>query len=117
MSTTESPEQLAAAFAGVDLPYLSGQYEPVHDERFEVDLPVTGELPPGLRGSFVRNGPNPYFPPAGRYHVFDGDGMLHGVHLDGEGGVAYRNRWIDSRGLRYERIVGHAVFGGLGEFT
>ncbi len=117
MSTTESPEQLAAAFAGLDLPYLVGQYEPVHSERHEVDLPVSGELPAGLRGSFVRNGPNPYFPPTGRYHVFDGDGMLHGVRLDGEGGVAYRNRWVDSRGLRYERTVGHAVFGGLGEFT
>jgi len=30
--------------------------------------------------TIVRNGPNPQFP-RGRYHWFDGDGMLHGVHL------------------------------------
>ncbi len=117
MSTTESPAELSAAFEGVDLGYLRGQYEPVHDERHDVDLEVTGVLPAGLRGAYLRNGPNPYFPPPGRYHVFDGDGMLHGVYLDGEGGASYRNRWVDSRGLRYERSVGHAVFGGLNEFT
>ena len=47
----------------------------------------TGELPAGLRGMFLRNGPNPMFEPKGRYHIFDGDGMLHGVTLDGEGGA------------------------------
>ena len=117
MSTTESPAALAAAFDGVEVPYLLGQYEPVHDERDAVGLEVTGDLPAGLRGTYLRNGPNPYFPPPGRYHVFDGDGMLHGVTLDGEGGASYRNRWIDSRGLRYERTLGHAVYGGLNEFA
>ena len=31
-----------------------------------MDLEVTGELPTELRGSFLRNGPNPMFEPAGR---------------------------------------------------
>ena len=105
------------AFAGVDNPYLSGQYEPVHDERHDVALEVEGELPAGLRGAYLRNGPNAYFPPPGRYHVFDGDGMLHGLYLDGDGGAEYRNRWVDSRGLVYERSIGHAVYGGLSEFV
>ena len=63
---------------------------------------VTGDLPAGLRGSFVRNGPNPMFQPIGRYHMFDGDGMLHGLTFD-EGRVSYRNRWIRSSGPRAPR--------------
>jgi carotenoid cleavage dioxygenase-like enzyme len=117
MTTVRSDDEVAATFAEVDSPYLTGQYEPVRDERHDVGLQVHGELPAGLRGAYLRNGPNAYFAPPGRYHVFDGDGMLHGLYLDGEGGAEYRNRWIDSRGLTYERSVGHAVYGGLSEFT
>jgi carotenoid cleavage dioxygenase len=104
-------------WAGVTEPYLVGQYEPIFDEREDPNLEVVGELPAGLRGTYLRNGPNPVFPPPGRYHLFDGDGMLHGLVLDGEGGARYANRWIESRGLSYERKVGHAVYGGLSEFT
>ncbi len=95
--------------------YLSGIYAPVDDERDDVDLPVTGELPDGLRGSFLRNGPNPQFAPLGNYHVFDGDGMIHAVDL-GDGSPRYRNRYIASAGLQVERELGRAVYGGLGEF-
>lgn len=117
MTIVASDDRATAAFAGVDDPYLNGQYEPVRDERHDLDLAVTGRLPAGLRGAYLRNGPNAYFPPPGRYHVFDGDGMLHGLYLDGDGGAEYRNRWIDSRGLGYERSVGRAVYGGLSEFS
>jgi Retinal pigment epithelial membrane protein len=40
---------------------------------------VLGKLPPELDGMFVRNGPNPQFPPIKNYHVFEGDGMLLGA--------------------------------------
>jgi len=96
-------------------PFLSGPWAPVADEIEAADLAVTGRLPEALTGHFVRNGPNPALPPLGRYHIFDGDGMLHGVHLDG-GRARYRNRWIDSAGLRAERAAGHALFGGLNEY-
>ncbi len=115
--TTVEPAAAEVDFAALGEPYLAGQYEPVHDERHDVALPVVGELPAGLRGAYLRNGPNNLFAPPGRYHVFDGDGMLHGMYLDGDGGVEYRNRWIDSRGLCHERSVGHAVYGGLSEFS
>ena len=65
-------------------PALRGNLAPVADERDDAACPVTGELPEGLRGSFVRNGPNPMFEPLGSYHMFDGDGMLHGVTFDEE---------------------------------
>ena len=38
-------------------PALSGAFEPVFDERDDADLNVEGEIPRGLRGVFMRNGP------------------------------------------------------------
>jgi len=97
-------------------PFLSGLLAPVGDERDDHELEIVGELPDGLRGMFVRNGPNPQFAPLGKYHPFDGDGMLHAVSFD-EGGASYRNRWIESKGLLAERRRGAAQFGGLGELV
>lgn len=96
--------------------WLRGSYAPVSDELDAYGLAVTGNLPAGLRGAFLRNGPNPAFPPLGRYHIFDGDGMIHGLWLDGEGGARYSNRWVRSAGLGAERAAGEALFGGLSEF-
>ena len=95
-------------------PMLNGLFVPVTDERDDVDLHVTGDLPAGLRGALIRNGPNPAFEPLGRYHMFDGDGMLHAVTFD-DGTVSYRNRWIRSAGLEAERRAGRALYGGLGD--
>ena len=100
-----------------DSPWLRGQYAPVDDELSIAALRVTGALPEGLRGAFLRNGPNPQFPPIGRYHLFDGDGMIHGVTFDGEGGASYANRWVRSAGFEAERAAGRALFGGLSEFA
>ena len=85
------------------------------DERDDRDLEVIGEIPAGLRGIFVRNGPNPQFAPLGRYHPFDGDGMVHAVYFE-DGRARYRNRWVESKGLLAERKRGHSCYGGLGEF-
>ena len=97
-------------------PFLLGLMAPVADERDDRDLAVTGEIPPGLGGMFVRNGPNPQFSPRGKYHPFDGDGMIHAVYLE-DGTARYRNRWIESKGLMLERRAGHALYGGLAEFA
>jgi carotenoid cleavage dioxygenase-like enzyme len=97
-------------------PYLQGNYAPVHDELDIGDLEVTGEIPTALDGAYLRNGPNPAFAPLGRYHIFDGDGMIHAVHLAG-GTARYANRWVDSRGLQAERKAGQALFGGLSNFS
>jgi carotenoid cleavage dioxygenase-like enzyme len=95
-------------------PFLEGILFPVDDELDVADLAVTGEIPEGLRGDFVRNGPNPMFEPLGRYHMFDGDGMLHRVSF-GAGKASYRNRWIRSAGLEVEMAAGRAIYGGLAE--
>ncbi|MBM3660734.1 MAG: hypothetical protein FJW95_14715 [Actinobacteria bacterium] len=94
-------------------PDLVGNCFPVADEIDVAACPTTGRVPEGLRGSFVRNGPNPLFEPIGRYSILDGDGMLHAVDFGAEG-VSYRNRWVRSRGLLAEVAHGAAIYPGLG---
>lgn len=89
-------------------------FVPVEDELDVDDLEVSGVLPADLDGAFVRNGPNPRFEPLGRYHMFDGDGMLHSVTLR-DGRAVYRNRWIRTAALAAEERAGRALYGGLGE--
>lgn len=93
-------------------PYLTDNFAPVQTEVTVDALPILGELPAELNGMFVRNGPNPQFPPLGRYHWFDGDGMLHGVHIQ-DGKASYRNRYIQTQGFEQERQAGRSLFGGL----
>jgi carotenoid cleavage dioxygenase len=93
-------------------PYLGGNFAPVQAEMAADNLPVVGKLPPGLSGMFVRNGPNPQFLPPGRYHWFDGDGMLHGVQIS-DSKASYRNRYVRTRGFQLEHDAGHPLWTGL----
>lgn len=95
-------------------PYLEGNFAPVRKEITVDNLPVIGEIPPSLNGMFVRNGPNPQFPPKGRYHWFDGDGMLHGVNIS-NGKASYHNRYVRTKGWEIEHDAGHAVWTGIFE--
>jgi carotenoid cleavage dioxygenase-like enzyme len=93
--------------------YLRGAYAPVHTEATVVDLQVlAGEVPADLDGLFVRNGSNPAFEPPGRYHWFDGDGMVHGVHF-ANGATTYRNRWVRTAGLEADLDAGRARLAGI----
>ena len=96
--------------------YLTGGWKPTDAELDETPLAVVGELPEALRGSFIRNGPNPMFEPISEYHMFDGDGMLHEISF-GDGAASYRNRWILSQGLEVEMREGHGVYPGLGDIA
>lgn len=79
-----------------DLPFhLRGNYAPVTEERTLVDLAVEGAIPPALRGVYMRNGPNPRS--GSSPHWFVGDGMLHGVRLEGGRARWYRNRYVRTR--------------------
>ena len=93
---------------------LSGNNAPVDDEIVATDLPVIGEIPKDLNGIYVRNGPNPHFAPAWRYHAYDGDGMLHSLTFD-HGRATYRNRWIRTAALNEEMQAGHTLWQGLKE--
>lgn len=95
-------------------PYLTLEHAPVGRERDAADLPVTGRLPDGLRGTFVRNSADPLHPPSERYHWFDGDGMVHAVHL-GDGAPSARNRWIRTPGFLAEQAAGRRLWSGINE--
>lgn len=94
-------------------PHLSGRYEPVYDEIDADEMEVEGSIPPELAGAYLRNGPNPRFTPLGSYtYPMEGDGMIHGVWLEG-GRARYANRWVRTAGMAAEERAGRAIFGGL----
>jgi len=69
-------------------------FGPVLDQLFVSDLRVYGAIPSELDGLFVRNGSNPQN--SDNSHWFFGDGMLHGVRLQGGRALWYRNRFIQT---------------------
>ncbi len=107
-------DALNVAIDAGENPYLLGPYAPVDEEIVAEDLEVVGEIPSDLEGLYVRNGPNPRFPAGGRYHWFDGDGMLHGLHL-ADGKATYRNKWVRTDGFAAEAADGRALWEGVAE--
>jgi carotenoid cleavage dioxygenase-like enzyme len=114
MSTTESPVAVAATTD--ENPYVLGVFAPVDRELTlgPEDLTVIGTIPTDLNGVYLRNGPNRQFPAPGRYHMFDGDGMLHAAHFE-NGTVRYRNRYVRTAAYRAESEAGRALWTGLME--
>lgn len=111
-----SPQAVAATFADegpwTESPYLDRKFAPQQHETNIDRLEVVGQLPDDLSGVFVRNGSNPRFAPRGRYHWFDGDGMLHGVCLE-NGKASYANRFVRTAGFALEEQEGLAVYPGI----
>ena len=88
-----------------DNPALTRAFAPVFDERDDANLPIEGDLPAGLSGVFMRNGPNPQFEPGPGYaYPYDGAGMIHALYLD-SGRARYRkcgrNGGLDTIARRY----------------
>jgi carotenoid cleavage dioxygenase len=75
-----------------------GNFAAVTTEETVTDLRITGSLPSGLSGLFVRNGSNPLSGKAD--HWFLGDGMVHGVRLHGGKASWYRNRYVETADLK-----------------
>jgi carotenoid cleavage dioxygenase len=99
--------------SNTDNPYLLGSYRPVTAELSSVSLDIIeGEVPKDLRGTLVRNGPNPRYTPRGRYHWFDGDGMLHAAAIR-DGAIEYTNRWVHTDGFDREGAEQRALWTGL----
>jgi carotenoid cleavage dioxygenase-like enzyme len=79
--------------------FLQGSFAPVAKEITAFDLPVTGRVPAGLSGRYLRNGPNPLGLDDPDYHWFLGAGMVHGVRLRDGRAEWYRNRWVRSKAV------------------
>ncbi len=101
-----------------DHPYRTGAWRPQvveYDAEYDIgDALVSGCIPDDLAGVYLRNTENPVHDSIGRYHPFDGDGMLHSIRFD-NGRASYRNRFVRTAGLDAENQAGHALWAGLAE--
>ena len=77
--------------------FLDGIHRPMPAELTLGKLAVTGTIPPGLNGRYLKMGANPAHPEQLGTHWFLGDGMVHGLAIGGGEALWYRNRWIGSR--------------------
>ncbi len=71
--------------------HLKGNWGPIKEEITSSDLQVVGEIPSGLKGTYIRNGFNPRS--GSSDHWFFGNGMLHSVEIS-EGKASYKNRYV-----------------------
>ena len=99
-----------------DNPYLGGAWRPTFNEWNGVfangDAQVIGTIPSDIEGVYIRSGENQIHQPIGRYHPFDGDGLLHAVSFK-HGRAAYRSRFVRTAGFEAEAAAGRAVWAGL----
>jgi carotenoid cleavage dioxygenase-like enzyme len=95
-------------------PYRTGAWQPNMQEYNVTEPEVIGEIPADLNGIYLRNTENPVHDSLGRYHPFDGDGMLHSICFD-NGRCEYRNRFIRTDGLAAENTAGKPLWAGLRE--
>lgn len=95
-------------------PYRTGAWTPNLAEVDAYDLDVIeGEVPRDLSGIYLRNTENPLFDAiTGRYHPFDGDGMLHAIRFE-DGKTSYRNRFVRTAGLLAELEAGEPLWAGI----
>lgn len=95
-------------------PYRTGAWTPNTVELDGEDLDVVaGEIPADLAGVYLRNSENPLFEAIrGRYHPFDGDGMVHAIAFSG-GRARYRNRFVRTAGFLAEQAAGRALWAGI----
>ena len=106
-STTHSTESTSVNF------FLDGNFRPVAEERDAQDMTVIGTLPDDLAGTFLRIGPNPvHIFSEEKYHTFDGDGMIHAIEFE-RGTARYRNRFVQTEGLKLEQERGDWVYKGM----
>ncbi|MCJ2037468.1 carotenoid oxygenase family protein [Methylobacterium sp. J-059] len=82
---------------GTAHPFVVGVHAPMRAELTLRDLPVTGKIPSGLDGRYLKMGANPARPTTRGHDWFLGDGMVHGLRVAGGKALWYRNRWIGSR--------------------
>ncbi|KMO74114.1 apocarotenoid-15,15'-oxygenase [Mycolicibacterium chubuense] len=119
MSLRTHPEIVATYLSTLpaddDHPYRTGPWRPQTTEWDADDLTVVaGSIPDDLDGVYLRNTENPLHPALKNYHPFDGDGMLHIVGFR-DGKAFYRNRFVQTDGLREENAANGPLWPGIAE--
>jgi carotenoid cleavage dioxygenase-like enzyme len=96
-----------------DHPYRTGAWKPSEVEYDADDLDIVeGLLPTELDGVYLRNTENPVLPAIGRYHPFDGDGMVHAIRFN-NGRASYKNRFVRTQGLAAELEANAPLWAGI----
>ena len=113
MRATRVSEPLRTLPEDDDHPYRTGAWTPNLAEWDAHDLEVVeGEIPLDLQGVYLRNTENPVHPSIGMYHPFDGDGMIHQLHL-ADGRASYRNRFVRTAGFLAEQEAAGPLWTGM----
>jgi len=111
----ERLDSILATLKPSNHPYLNGAWTPLHEEVNAVDLDVIeGAIPLDIDGVYLRNTENQVHQPLGRFHPFDGDGMIHQIEFRA-GRASYRNRFVRTRCFAAEQEAGGSLWGGLAD--
>jgi carotenoid cleavage dioxygenase len=106
---------IIATLAPSNHPYLNGAWTPLHEEVDAEDLEIIeGAIPADIDGVYLRNTENQVHQPLGRYHPFDGDGMICRISFE-DGRASYRNRFVRTRGFLAEQEARASLWGGLAD--
>lgn len=116
--TAQLVETVRSTLQSTDRPYMQGAWRPTFNEWNAIfangDAEVIGTIPDDIDGVYVRTGEVPVHEPIGRYHPFDGDGMIHAISFKG-GRASYRSRFVRTKGFMAEQEAGRALWAGLME--
>ncbi|MFT4520840.1 MAG: carotenoid cleavage dioxygenase-like enzyme [Halioglobus sp.] len=98
-------------------PYNKPGFKPVHTLCSGAAIEVTGTIPTDLEGVFLRNGTNLQFEQtSGRYHMFNGAGMLHQIQIGG-GKATYSNTYVKTPRYQIEDTVGSDQYLHFGDLA
>jgi carotenoid cleavage dioxygenase-like enzyme len=98
-------------------PYNAPCFKPVHSICSGAALEVTGAIPADLEGVYLRNGTNLQFEETnGRYHMFNGAGMLHQVQI-GQGKATYSNTYVKTPRYLIEDAAGSDQYLHFGDLA
>lgn len=110
----ELVETIRSTLKTNDHPYLQGAWKPTYNEYNATNMEVIGVIPNDLDGIYVRTTENQIHEPIGRYHPFDGDGMIHSISF-ANGAAEYRNRFVRTKAFQAEQEAGGSLWAGLME--
>ena len=98
-------------------PYNAPGFKPVHALCSNAVLQVSGKIPDDLEGVYLRNGTNLQFEQTnGRYHMFNGAGMLHQVQI-AAGKASYSNTYIKTPRYEIEDTMGQDQYLHFGDLA
>ena len=108
---------LDVGFYNQTSPYNKAGFKPVHTLCDELELTPSNSIPADIDGVFLRNGTNLQFEETdGRYHMFNGAGMLHQIQIGG-GNATYSNTYVKTPRYQIEDRAGKDLYLHFGDLA